>query len=227
MKYRSVFDIIGPIMVGPSSSHTAGAVRIGLFTRYIFGFQPEKIKITLYGSFKETYKGHGTDIALIGGLLGYNTSDKRIRTSLEDAKEAGIDFEFIESEVEHIHPNTAKLEVEAGRHSLDLIGKSIGGGKMVIFELLGFDVNLSGDFPSYFVFYKFSEKNKIQLWSRQISWIWWYIFANNKISSNFSDSILEGMNLLVVEVLEKINDKQIEAITNLEYVNDVKFADKL
>ena len=211
MKYRSVFDIIGPIMVGPSSSHTAGAVRIGLFTRYIFGHQPEKIKITLYGSFKETYKGHGTDIALIGGLLGYNTSDKRIRTSLENAKEAGIDFEFIESEVEHIHPNTAKLEVEAGRHSLDLIGKSIGGGKMVIFELLGFDVNLSGDFPSYFVFYKFSEKNKIHLLSEINN-----IFGDNKVSDNFSDSILEGVNLLVVEVLEEISTKPIERISNIE-----------
>ena len=222
MKYRSVFDIIGPIMVGPSSSHTAGAVRIGLLTRYIFGYQPEKIKITLYGSFKETYKGHGTDIALIGGLLGYNTSDKRIRTSLEDAKEAGVDFEFIESEVEHIHPNTAKLEVEAGRHSLDLVGKSFGGGKMIIFELLGFDVNLSGDFPNYFIFYKFSESNKVQLLSEVET-----IFGNNKVSTNFSDSILEGINLLVVETLEKISEEQLEKITNLEYVNEVKFADKL
>ena len=222
MKYRSVFDIIGPIMVGPSSSHTAGAVRIGLLTRYIFGYQPEKIKITLYGSFKETYKGHGTDIALIGGLLGYNTSDKRIRTSLEDAKEAGVDFEFIESEVEHIHPNTAKLEVEAGRHSLDLVGKSIGGGKMIIFELLGFDVNLSGDFPNYFIFYKFSESNKVQLLSEVET-----IFGNNKVSTNFSDSILEGINLLVVETLEKISEEQLEKITNLEYVNEVKFTDKL
>ena len=222
MKYRSVFDIIGPMMVGPSSSHTAGAVRIGLLTRYIFGYQPEKIKITLYGSFKETYKGHGTDIALIGGLLGYNTSDKRIRTSLEDAKEAGIDFEFIESEVEHIHPNTAKLEVEAGRHSLDLVGKSIGGGKMIIFELLGFDVNLSGDFPNYFIFYKFSESNKVQLLLEVET-----IFGNNKVSTNFSDSILEGENLLVVETLEKISEEQLEKITNLEYVNEVKFADKL
>ena len=222
MKYRSVFDIIGPIMVGPSSSHTAGAVRIGLLTRYIFGYQPEKIKITLYGSFKETYKGHGTDIALIGGLLGYNTSDKRIRTSLENAKEAGIDFEFIESEVEHIHPNTAKLEVETGRHSLDLVGKSIGGGKMIIFELLGFDVNLSGDFPSYFIFYKFNESNKVQLLSEVEA-----IFGNNKVSTNFSDSILEGTNLLVVETLEEISEEQLEKITKLGYVNEVKFAGRL
>ena len=222
MKYRSVFDIIGPVMVGPSSSHTAGAVRIGLFTRYIFGMQPEDVKITLYGSFKETYKGHGTDIALIGGLLGYNTSDKRIRTSMEDAKEAGMEFEFIESGIEHIHPNTAKIEVQAGRHSLDLIGKSIGGGKMVIFELLGFDVNLSGDFPTYFIFYKFNDKNKKEL-SLRIQ----EIFGDKKVSEKYSSSILEGTNLLVVESLEELNEESVQKITELEFVNEVKFADKL
>ena len=222
MKYRSVFDIIGPVMVGPSSSHTAGAVRIGLFTRYIFGMQPEDVKITLYGSFKETYKGHGTDIALIGGLLGYNTSDKRIRTSMEDAKAAGMEFEFIESEIEHIHPNTAKIEVQAGRHSLDLIGKSIGGGKMVIFELLGFDVNLSGDFPTYFIFYKFNDKNKKEL-SLKIQ----ETFGDKKVSEKYSSSILEGTNLLVVESLEELNEESIQKITELEFVNEVKFADKL
>lgn len=222
MKYRSVFDIIGPVMVGPSSSHTAGAVRIGLFTRYIFGMQPEDVKITLYGSFKETYKGHGTDIALIGGLLGYNTSDKQIRTSMEDAKAAGMEFEFIESGIEHIHPNTAKIEVQAGRHSLDLIGKSIGGGKMVIFELLGFDVNLSGDFPTYFIFYKFNDKNKKEL-SLRIQ----EIFGDKKVSEKYSSSILEGTNLLVVESLEELNEESIQKITELEFVNEVKFADKL
>ncbi len=222
MKYRSVFDIIGPVMVGPSSSHTAGAVRIGLFTRYIFRMQPEDVKITLYGSFKETYKGHGTDIALIGGLLGYNTSDKRIRTSIEDAKAAGMELEFIESGIEHIHPNTAKIEVQASRHSLDLIGKSIGGGKMVIFELLGFDVNLSGDFPTYFVFYKFNDKNKKEL-SLRIQ----EIFGEKKVSEKYSSSILEGTNLLVVESLEELNEESVQKITELEFVNEVKFADKL
>lgn len=222
MKYRSVFDIIGPVMVGPSSSHTAGAVRIGLFTRYIFGRQPEDVKITLYGSFKETYKGHGTDIALIGGLLGYNTSDKRIRTSMDDAKLAGMEFEFIESEIEHIHPNTAKIEVQAGRYSLDLIGKSIGGGKMVIFELLGFDVNLSGDFPTYFIFYKFKDENKKTL-SMKID----ELFGDKKVSENYSSSILEGTNLIVVESLEKLDEESVNKITELEFVNEVKFADKL
>ena len=222
MKYRSVFDIIGPVMVGPSSSHTAGAVRIGLFTRYIFGRQPEDVKITLYGSFKETYKGHGTDIALIGGLLGYNTSDKRIRTSMDDAKLTGMEFEFIESGIEHIHPNTAKIEVQAGRYSLDLIGKSIGGGKMVIFELLGFDVNLSGDFPTYFIFYKFKDENKETLFIKIDE-----LFGDKKVSEKYSSSILEGTNLLVVESLEKLDEESINKLTELEFVNEVKFADKL
>ena len=105
---------------------------------------------------------------------------------------------------------------------MDLVGKSIGGGKMIIFELLGFDVNLSGDFPSYFIFYKFNESNKVQLLSEVEA-----IFGNNKVSTNFSDSILEGTNLLVVETLEEISEEQLEKITKLGYVNEVKFADRL
>ncbi|ERK56347.1 L-serine dehydratase, iron-sulfur-dependent, beta subunit [Gemella bergeri ATCC 700627] len=222
MKYRSVFDIIGPIMVGPSSSHTAGAVRIGLFTRHIFGKEPEKVRITLYGSFKETYKGHGTDIALIGGLLGYNTSDKRIRNSMETAKEKGIEFEFIESEVEHIHPNTAKIEVSAGKDNLDLVGKSIGGGKMVIFELLGFDVNLSGDFPTYFIFYRFNQDNKEQLQKGVGD-----IISDKVVTANYSSSILEGINLLTVESLEILSEESIDKLNKLPYVVEIKFADRL
>lgn len=222
MKYRSVFDIIGPIMVGPSSSHTAGAVRIGLFTRHIFGKEPEKVRITLYGSFKETYKGHGTDIALIGGLLGYNTSDKRIRNSMETAKEKGIEFEFIESEVEHIHHNTAKIEVSAGKDNLDLVGKSIGGGKMVIFELLGFDVNLSGDFPTYFIFYRFNQDNKEQL-QKDVG----DIISDKVVTANYSSSILEGINLLTVESLEILSEESIDKLNKLPYVVEIKFADRL
>lgn len=222
MKYRSVFDIIGPVMVGPSSSHTAGAVRIGLFTRHVLGKEPEKVRITLYGSFKDTYKGHGTDIALIGGLLGYNTSDKRIRTSMETADEKGIDYEFIESEIEHVHPNTAKIEAESGGESIDIIGKSIGGGKMVIFELLGFDVSLSGDFPTYFIFYTHSEENKEQL-SKVVE----EIIGDKVVTANYSSSILEGVNLLTIEAIEILSEEILDKIKELSYVTEIKFGDKL
>ncbi|GGN49516.1 hypothetical protein GCM10007971_02170 [Oceanobacillus indicireducens] len=96
MKYNSVFDIIGPVMIGPSSSHTAGAARIGLAARNLFGKQPTWAKIYLYESFAKTYKGHGTDFALAGGLLGFATDDVRMSKALTIAKENGLEIEFIE-----------------------------------------------------------------------------------------------------------------------------------
>ena len=108
MKYRSVFDIIGPVMIGPSSSHTAGAARIGRVARTLFGRQPEWARIHLYGSFAETYKGHGTDVAIIGGLLDYDTFDERIKTAFSEAEKLGLTYEFIPEEEEAVHPNTAR-----------------------------------------------------------------------------------------------------------------------
>src|SRR5690625_1614459 len=96
MKFNSVFDIIGPVMIGPSSSHTAGAARIGKAARNLFGKEPTWAKIYLYESFAKTYKGHGTDFALVGGLLGYETDDERMGKSLTTAKEKGFDITFIE-----------------------------------------------------------------------------------------------------------------------------------
>src|ERR1700730_15468542 len=98
MKYRSVFDIIGPVMIGPSSSHTAGAARIGRVARTLFGREPKWVEISLYGSFAKTYKGHGTDLAIIGGLLDFDTSDERIKKSLDIAIEKNISIQFHEEE---------------------------------------------------------------------------------------------------------------------------------
>lgn len=220
MKYRSVFDIIGPIMVGPSSSHTAGAARIGLFTRNLFGKEPKNVEITLYGSFKDTYRGHGTDIALIGGLLGCDTFDKGIRTSLEDATEKGISYRFIESEIAHIHPNTAKLEIEGDGRYLEVIGKSIGGGKMVIFEIQGFDVDISADFFTLLVFYKDSEASKAILLTELEKF-------NDYISKyRFSTSVIEGKGLLTIEIIN--NEEVIQNyFENLECVVSTSYAQSI
>src|SRR5699024_3791651 len=107
MKYKTVFDIIGPTMVGPSSSHTAGAVRIGLVARDLFNETPTQVDIYLYGSFMETYKGHGTDVSLVGGLLGYDTDDDPIQKSIETAEDICMKVTFIEMTEERSHPNTA------------------------------------------------------------------------------------------------------------------------
>ncbi|HEU5141189.1 MAG TPA: L-serine ammonia-lyase, iron-sulfur-dependent subunit beta [Bacillales bacterium] len=151
MKFRSVFDIIGPVMIGPSSSHTAGAARIGRVARTLFGKPPEWVEISLYGSFAKTYKGHGTDVALIGGLLDFDTYDERIIDALSLAEQQGMKINFIEEDAVTDHPNTAKLHLGDSQEELEIVGISIGGGKIEITELNGFELRLSGNYPAVFV----------------------------------------------------------------------------
>ncbi|MBE3553799.1 MAG: L-serine ammonia-lyase, iron-sulfur-dependent, subunit beta [Thermicanus sp.] len=154
MKYRSVFDIIGPIMIGPSSSHTAGAARIGRMARSLFGRTPEKAEITFYGSFAQTYKGHGTEIAIVGGILDFDTFDPRMADSLTIAKEKGIQMKVDVSEEPTDHPNTARVRLEDEEGSLEIVGISIGGGKVEIVELNGFRLSLSGEYPALLVLHE-------------------------------------------------------------------------
>ena len=151
MKFTSVFDIIGPVMIGPSSSHTAGAARIGRVARDLFGRQPKWVRIHLYGSFAETYRGHGTDVAIVGGLLDYDTYDERIKTAFDDAKEAGMQYEFIPEEAHKEHPNTARLVMGDDSGEMSVEGISIGGGKIEISEVNGFKLRLTGGMPAILV----------------------------------------------------------------------------
>lgn len=142
----SIFDILGPVMVGPSSSHTAGAVRIGLIARQLFGKQPDKATVYLHGSFAATGKGHGTDRALIAGLLGMKPDDLRIPESFEIAKEMGMEFVMEPKELRDAHPNTAKIIMEAeGSKTLEIQAFSIGGGRIRVSMLDGMEVNFSGE----------------------------------------------------------------------------------
>lgn len=151
MKYRSVFDIIGPVMIGPSSSHTAGAARIGRAARSIFGREPKWAHIYFYGSFAETYRGHGTDVAIVGGLLDFDTFDERIKRSLEIAAEKGLEIHFHKEACVPDHPNTARLQIGDEEGELELVGVSIGGGKIEIDEINGFKIRLTGEHPSIIV----------------------------------------------------------------------------
>ena len=138
-------------MIGPSSSHTAGAAKIGRVARTLFGRQPEWARIHLYGSFAETYKGHSSDVAIIGGLLDYDTFDERIKTSFEEAEKVGLTFEFIPEEEAMPHPNTAKIVIGDSKSVMELTGISIGGGKIEVVELNGFPLRLSGNYPALLV----------------------------------------------------------------------------
>lgn len=138
-------------MIGPSSSHTAGAARIGRVARTIFGREPKWVNISLYGSFAKTYKGHGTDVAIIGGILDFDTFDERIIQSIDIAKGHGMKIRFIEEEAITDHPNTARVQIGDHQGELELVGISIGGGKIEIIELNGFELRLSGHHPAILV----------------------------------------------------------------------------
>ena len=151
----SAFDIIGPAMIGPSSSHTAGAVRIGLVAYYLLGGIPKSAGIALHGSFAATGKGHATDRALIAGILGWKPDDERLRTSMEFARTAGIPIDFTTVDLgEDAHPNSVRLTVTgAENHECQILGASIGGGMIEIRQVDGFDSSFSGNLPTLTVWH--------------------------------------------------------------------------
>lgn len=151
LRYKSVFDIIGPVMIGPSSSHTAGAARIGKIVRSIFGEQPDTVDIYLYESFAKTYRGHGTDIALVGGLLDMEPDDERLADSLKIAHEQNMEVLFVPLKEKAEHPNSVKLLVSKGDRKLSVTGISIGGGNIQISELNGFKISLTMGTPTFII----------------------------------------------------------------------------
>ncbi len=148
----NIFDIIGPVMVGPSSSHTAGAVRIGLVARKLMNENIAKADILLHGSFYATGKGHGTDLALIAGLLGMQPEDERIPISFQIAEQLQVAFTFSSVLLKDAHPNTAIIKL-TGIHGkqLEVAGSSLGGGRIMINQLDGLEANFSGDHPTLIV----------------------------------------------------------------------------
>lgn len=146
MSVFTLFDIAGPIMVGPSSSHTAGAAKIGQFARAIFDATPTKVHFFLHGSFGEVYKGHATDRALLGGVMKFAPNDSRIKDSFEIAEEKGLHYCFEPGNLgSSFHPNTVRITLENEERKMEIIGSSIGGGNVVINQINGFDVHLTGN----------------------------------------------------------------------------------
>lgn len=154
MRFKDVFSIIGPAMVGPSSSHTAGAVRIGRVARHVLGELPDEAQILLYGSFADTYQGHGTDLAIVGGLLDFDTDDPRIPNSIGIAESLGVSIEFRPGKGQFPHPNTAKLLVRAGEREAAVVGASIGGGNIEVLGVNDFDVKFTAMYPTLVIFHE-------------------------------------------------------------------------
>lgn len=153
MKEISVFDVIGPNMIGPSSSHTAGALRISRAAAGMVSGRIESVEFRLYGSFALTYKGHGTDRALIGGILGYDTEDERIRDSFQEASRREIEYSFIPDSTTPVqHPNTIDITITAvGGDAIFVTGVSTGGGSMKITSINGVSVDFTGEYTTLIV----------------------------------------------------------------------------
>ena len=148
MSNVSLFEIMGPVMIGPSSSHTAGAEKLGKAASSIWGGSFDSVEFYLHGSFAKTYKGHGTDKALVAGILGMSADDERLRDSLRIAEESGIKVSFIEADLGEVHPNTVKIVLKQGDEILlTLMGSSIGGGNILITEIDGSSLKISGQYP--------------------------------------------------------------------------------
>lgn len=215
MKYRSVFDIIGPVMVGPSSSHTAGAVRIGEVARQIFGKEPEEAEIHFYGSFAKTYKGHATDVAVVGGLLGFSTDDARVKNSIALAAEKGMKLTFFVEDALVDYPNTVKLNLKAKDDRMEIIGVSVGGGAIQITELNGFALRLTGESPTLLILHKDAYGTVATVAT---------VLTEHRINIGHMEvSRLEkgNMALMVIETDQKVNDEILKEISKGKNVQKI------
>jgi L-serine dehydratase len=149
----SIFDMIGPVMIGPSSSHTAGVVRIAQVAVKILGSVPESAEITFYNSFARTYEGHGSDRAILAGLMDFNTDDKRIREAIEIANQSGLKYHFKSvGNASTLHPNSIRLVITKGDRTVEILGESKGGGVINIAEVNGFKADFSASLRTLIIF---------------------------------------------------------------------------
>lgn len=150
----SILDVMGPVMVGPSSSHTAGTARLGRVAREILDEDPVEVKFFLHPPLAATYRGHGSDFALTGGAIGLNVDDPRIPEAIRIAEQMGVDITFSEEDQGDVHPNTVRIEIRGKTREVEIVGSSVGGGVIEVFKINGFQTRFKGDSPSLLLFYR-------------------------------------------------------------------------
>ncbi|MEG1311269.1 MAG: L-serine ammonia-lyase, iron-sulfur-dependent subunit beta [Romboutsia sp.] len=221
-KDYSVFDIVGPNMTGPSSSHTAGAARLGKSASKIAGKSIKEVKFYLHGSFAETYKGHGTDKALVGGILGFDPDDARIKSSFELADQAGVKFEFIKANLgDDEHPNTVKIEMTLEDESIVTVnGASIGGGNIKLTEMDGLSLDFNGARAALVL--------EIKDIPGAVSFVTGLLAHNNKNISTMSTNKPDKseFTFVTIETDDKLEKDLIDQLKKFEVVSKVVVLDK-
>ena len=217
----NIFDMMGPVMVGPSSSHTAGAARIGNMGRTLLGEEVARADIGLHGSFAETGFGHGTDRALLAGLLGMTPDHLRIPNAYDEANRAGMAYSFRTVELRDAHPNTALLELtgKSGKQ-LTLQASSIGGGAIVVNKIDGIDVNFTGDFNTLIVRNQ-DESGSVAAITSILSQVHINV-ANMSVNRHRRG----GDALMVIETDQHIKPRQVEFLSELPGILSVTYYDK-
>lgn len=214
----NIFDIIGPVMIGPSSSHTAGAVRLGrVANKMIDERKLTRVEITLSGSFAQTYKGHGTDRALLAGIMGYHSYSPEIRDALEIAKDRGIDYTFLKQNIKGAHPNTALIRyyTEDGEEGT-VQGASVGGGNILVNRINGMDVHFTGENNTIIVMHH-DKPGVIAAVTHVMHWQ----YADLNISSFFLSRESRGGNsIMTIEVDSVPPEDLIAKIREIEHVTN-------
>lgn len=212
MSFISVFDVLGPNMIGPSSSHTAGACVIAFLAHKMIAGSLKKVEFTLYGSFAKTYRGHGTDRALLGGIMGFSTDDTRIRDSFRIARERGLEFSFtVNTEETELHPNTVDIHMvsEAGQ-IMSVRGESLGGGKVRIVRINQVEVDFTGEYSAIIVIHQ--DKPGVVahitrcLSDRNVNIAFMRLFRESKGHTAYT--IVESDDRLPVDVAERFKENR-------------------
>lgn len=218
----NVFDIIGPVMIGPSSSHTAGAARLGKVAKIMFGKDIKKAHIYMHGSFAKTGKGHGTDKALIAGLLGMEPDNDDLRYSFDIAKEQGMEFEFSAIELENVHPNTVRIILNGENdEKLTMEGSSVGGGCILVYKLNNYEVNLNFENPSIVVVHT-DHPGVIAKVTDEL-----YKYGVNICDFHLSRKSKGGEALMTIGMDSMPDSKIAEDISEIDFVSAVNLLDRL
>ncbi|GAA0179435.1 L-serine ammonia-lyase, iron-sulfur-dependent subunit beta [Clostridium sediminicola] len=223
MKNYSSFDILGPIMIGPSSSHTAGAARLAKIASIIAGEGTQRADFYLHGSFAKTYKGHGTDKALVAGILGMEPWDENLRNSFEIAQNKELEFYFHEDDLGDVHPNTVKFEIRKSNGTkVEITGSSVGGGNIKIISVDGLNVEFTGDYPTIII--KHIDNPGViaivttVLFQAKINIAFLKVYRTGKGSK--ATMIIETDSNVSTDLIQKIKD--VESIKSVKYINPVE-----
>ncbi len=214
--------MVGPVMIGPSSSHTAGVVRIARVAIKILGELPDEAELTFYNSFARTYEGHGSDRAIVAGLLGYDTDDIRIKTSFDHAKESGLKYTFKSvGNASTMHPNTIKLILKKGNNQIEMIGESRGGGVIKVVEVNGFSAGFTASLYTM-IFFADDKPGSISFITDVIS--------HDDCNIATMTVSRRGKNAIACQILEMdtgLSEVTLEYLKNLNFVHEIIYIPKI